>query len=168
MTRTRLPFWSDGLDIDLYRLVPEARDAIGEDANVTLYTWSGPKTHGRLNHPTVWGEVWPACVVGTSPESITMPRGYVTGPSESVTECTFEELCRDAWLHHYSAVLDADFRLILCPERQWFNALMYSARGFFSVPDEDIRLSKLASLKAIEESRRGLHDALVMRGLRPR
>lgn len=164
---TSLPFWSDELDIDLYRLVPEARDAIGEDANVTLYTYCDKKTHGRINHPALWGRgAWASCIVSTASELIHKPE-RMAAPAEAVTECTFEELCRDAWLHHYSAILDAEFRLLLCHERRWFNALMYSARRWGGVSDKDVYKAKQASLKAIEGSRRGLHDALVMRGLRP-
>jgi hypothetical protein len=50
---TDLPFWSDDFDMDLPKVIPDAKAALGDVADLELVT-HGHTTHGRLNHPSCW------------------------------------------------------------------------------------------------------------------
>lgn len=121
------PFWSDGFDMDLPTIFPEARGLLGDCADVLLWT-SGHTTHGRLNHPCVWnGQGGMLAFFGF--RSPARDPVFYAGASSDV-RCTAWEAFRDAWPHGY--------RLIVERQTVWdtfaltgeFESILWDVRGW--------------------------------------
>lgn len=154
------PFWSDGFDMDLPKVLPEARGILGELGDVLLRT-TGGVTHGRLNHPSVWNGHDGRMLAFFGFRSPAQPLGFVTSSPE--VTCTAWEAFRDAWPHAYRLnvenrpVWDTDalrpaFETILWDVRGW----QHSSRGPAEV--DSARAAALASLRAAVERFRALCD----------
>lgn len=126
---TARPMWCDDFDMDLPKVIPGVRDAVGDAGDIVLFTY-GHTTHGTLNHPSVWntGEGTIAFFGFTSPAA---PGGFAT--SSPVVECTGWEFFRDLWVHGTAAYverflvwksedLEADFENIMWNVRGWGDA----------------------------------------------
>lgn len=140
-----LRFWSDDLDMDLPAILPGLDEALGESANIALWTHGGT-SHGRLNHPAVWGG-WG--MFGTNPTGVWKPADWVTG--HPVVQCTWREALRDAWPHTYRILVDG--RPVWDARRLGpaFMSLMYDLRGWRALPDGEadrLRGQVLASVIA--------------------
>jgi hypothetical protein len=118
-------FWSNGFDMDLPAVLgPRLDEVLGTTANLPLWVHGGT-SHGRLNHPSVWGGV---AYFGTSTESMSVPDWYHT--DQPVTECTWREALRDAWPHHYLLLVDGQPMWDTRRLSGVFTKLMYHERGW--------------------------------------
>ncbi len=91
------PMWCDGFDLDLPKVIPDAREIVGDLGDVTLWTM-GNTTDGVLNHPNVWhGRYGLEAFFGFSAPA--RPPGHVA--SGELVRCTAWEALRDAWPHQY-------------------------------------------------------------------
>lgn len=120
------PMWCDDFDMDLPKILPEAKSLLGDTADVTLWT-HGHTTHGRLNHPSVWnGDTGMVAFFGfRTPQK---PEVYWT--SSPLVRCTFWEAVRDAWVH--SMVMLVEGKPVLDTNRLWpdFEDIMWDVRGW--------------------------------------
>lgn len=127
-----MKFWSDDFDMDLLKVFPQFVESVQVFASRELWT-VGHRTHGRLNHPTVWNThgafVWLA--------KPNLPRdkngwfninGYVDDSEE--IECTWLELVRDQWAHNYDFLLMPSRSLFRSAGWNVFEEIMYHARGW--------------------------------------
>lgn len=94
--------WCDNFDLDLYKVLPEAREVLAPVKDVKLYT-HGRETHGTLNGPSCWNDYsGMIAFFGLLPTHI-KPEGFWT--DSGVVACTFEEAIRDCWPHSYTMLL---------------------------------------------------------------
>jgi hypothetical protein len=124
------PFWSDDFDMDLPKVIPEAREICAPIGGITLWT-TGHTTHGALNHPNVWN--WDGgSVAFFGTRGICKPESYWTN-SETV-KCTAWEAIRDAWPHSYIMIVDGC--AIWDAGRLWhhFETIMWDLRGWRKQP----------------------------------
>jgi hypothetical protein len=139
-------FWSDTFDMDLPRILPQLDDVLGDATDIPLWT-HGHTSHGRLNHPAVWGM---AACFGTSPDSTRWkPDTWYT--SHPVVECTWREALRDAWPHTYVILIDQHHMWDGFAWRRTFERLMYDLRGQVPLPGDEadrLRRQVLASVIA--------------------
>lgn len=120
------PMWCDDFDVDLPKVVPGARQALGDVADVRLWT-TGHETLGALNSPTMWNTD-----LGLTALFFRTPRRpeafyYTKAP---LLECTFWEAIRDMWVHAGAMLVDG--RLIADTERwhRHFETLLWQTRGW--------------------------------------
>lgn len=149
---TRAQFWSDGFDMDLLRVCPEAIDALGETGQRVLYVRGGT-SHGRLNHPSAWGHDR-GFVSFFGHRGPTEPPSWCSG--EPVRECTVEEMIRDAWVHDLVCVVDGvevfDGATLAGDFQRW----MYHLRGWALLTDRQLRPIRENLLRRVREARRAL------------
>jgi hypothetical protein len=126
-------FWSDDFDMDLPTILPGLDEALGPAADIPLWTY-GRTSHGRLNHPAVWGHADGGMVAyfGTDNTERWKPDWYTT--SQPLIACTWREAVRDAWPHTYVVIVDSV--QMWDTHRLWstFNRLMYDLRGWRKLP----------------------------------
>jgi hypothetical protein len=143
------PFWSDDFDMDLPKVIPAARDALGDVAELSLVT-HGHVTHGRLNHPSVWNHsLGSVAFFGRS--SPMKPASYWT--DDPLVPCTLWEAIRDVWSHDFVLLLEHN-PVWNHPEmyNQHFYPLMSNLRGWSSLPAADIAEHKACVLDAIRQT----------------
>jgi hypothetical protein len=121
------PFWSDDFDMDLPRILPEARELMGALGDVELVTTGKPDKNGRLNHPAVWnGDRSMLAFFGFKnpcrPEQMAAP-----GVGE--VRCTAWEAFRDAWPHQYLIVIERRAIWDTGPLWKHFETIMWDLRG---------------------------------------
>lgn len=122
------PMWCDGFDMDLPKIVPEAKAALGELAVLDLLTY-GHTTHGRLNHPSVWNHSLGMVAFFWRPTRPTCkPAGYYTG-NDAPVPCTLWEAIRDAWVHDFVLIFEHD-PVWDGDTREHFDPLMWHIRGW--------------------------------------
>lgn len=119
-------FWSDDFDMDLPKVIPQARAIVGDLADVVLWT-TGHRTFGALNSPTAWNtDRGLAAFFGfTCP---IMPPGFVT--FDSPVQCTFWEAIRDCWPHTFLMTVERTPIWDSQPLRPKFDAIMWHLRGW--------------------------------------
>jgi len=151
------PMWCDDFDMDLPKVIPEARELLGDLADVRLLT-HGHLTHGTLNHPTVWNH-HDGTIAFFGLRGMSKPSTYWT--DAPVVTCTTWEAFRDAWPHHYTMLVDGV--AIWNTDRLWrhFEAIMWDVRGWRS----DVRKATEAKqavrrsiVRAVEELGRVVHS----------
>lgn len=125
-------FWSDDFDMDLPKVIPEAKQLLGAHADMELVT-HGSTTHGRLNHPTAWNhELGMVAFFGRgSPHK---PAHYWT--SDPLVKCTLWEAIRDSWSHNVVIVFEARTP-IWDGSKTWdeFEPLMSHTRKWTCLPE---------------------------------
>jgi hypothetical protein len=137
----RLKFWSDDFDMDLLKLWPDLPAQLGATGDLKLWT-VGHETHGRLNHPAVWNSHG-AFVWLKQPNLQRDQHGWfnVHGCVDNAPEieCTWLELLRDQWSHHYNFILLPQMRRFEAPDRRngLFDRIMYHSRGWKADPKID-------------------------------
>ena len=130
-----LPFWSDTFDTDLVKVVPGVREALGDAAEIPLWTFNSNPTHGRINLPCVWNTDRGCTAFFTSREDgVIVPAQYMTGRAARIG-CTWLELLRDVWVHEFCAVVDRRVVLDEHATRGPFYALMYDVRRITPLSD---------------------------------
>lgn len=152
---TAHPFWSDNFDMDLPKVIPGAREIVGDLAGVKLVT-QGHTTDGRLNHPSVWNDrLGMVAFFGFKSPA----RESFYHSSEPTVECTVWEAFRDAWAHSYVLIVEREPIWDTFALRSEFDTILYVERGW-GVPTEagrdlSVRKSTL-TLKAAVERLRGV------------
>jgi hypothetical protein len=124
-------FWSDDFDMDLPRVITDARDRLGEHADLELVT-HGHETYGRLNHPAVWNHpLGSVSFFGRGDPH--KPAEYWT--NDPLVRCTLWEAVRDAWSHS-NVILFESFPVW---NDQWehFEPLMYAIRGWSTLTERE-------------------------------
>ena len=132
-------FWCDDFDMDLPKVIPDAKELLGEVADLELRT-HGNKTDGRLNHPCVWNHsIGMVAFFGRS--SPMKPEAYYT--DRQVVLCTLWEAIRDAWCHDYVIIFEGR-RPIWdgSKTRAQFEPLMYHIRKWRELPDAEVEKHK--------------------------
>ena len=126
VTALPLGLWCDDFDADLPKLIPEAIDALGDTADVRLWTHSKP-TNGKINCPSSWWTDHGLTAFFSTREHVGgQPGGYIT--SDPVVGCTFWEAVRDEWCH--DAVIVVNGRWIWTPPSDTMMKLMFDLRGW--------------------------------------
>lgn len=140
--------WCDDFDMDLYRVLPEAREVLAPVAATSLYTCSHT-TYGKINCPAAWdtGRGGNACYFGLLADGAGLPTWAslpTVGPQpsgytarDSVVECTFEEVVRDLWVHQqefHVLVGKGQYHRIPMPKPSCFDTLMAAIRGWDKPP----------------------------------
>lgn len=149
------PFWSDDFDVDLPKVIPGAREALGDLADLELVTHGGT-THGRLNHPSVWNHnLGSISFFGTNTPC--KPNGFWT--NAGTVRCALWEAIRDAWCHHNVIFLNGKLPIWV---DQWkhFEPVMWHIRGWRTLPDSEIQEHIDSVRMAIRECRRLVYDLL--------
>ncbi len=131
--------WCDEFDGDLYKLVPQAREAIAGVAHIDLVTYGSVWKDGRLNHPSVWNtDMGSAAWFGLKNGKPFKPAAYFT--LEPLVECTFEEACRSGWVQGWVLlILGRPLANFAHPDmREPFNELLFHARGIHKLPEDRV------------------------------
>ena len=124
--------WCDDFDMDLPKVVPEARQALGKIGDLEIATYGGV-TGGKLNHPSVWNHERGMIAFFGRPGRIGKPAAYYT--DKQPVPCTLWEALRDAWCHTYVILFEGV--PIWDGEQAWrlFERLMWHTRGWKKLPD---------------------------------
>lgn len=145
-----LPFWSDDFDMDLPKIIPDAKAQLGDLAGLELVTYGGT-THGRLNHPVCWNDDLGLVAFFGRPGRHFIEPQYYRDHRELVT-CTLWEAVRDAWAHHLVLVFEGEPVLNTEQFNNRFDRIMFKLRGWNrSIPDAEIRAHKAAVLAEIRD-----------------
>ncbi|WP_411033801.1 hypothetical protein [Shinella sp. BYT-45] len=121
------PMWCDDFDMDLPKVVPGAREAVGEAGGIVLFTY-GHTTHGTLNLPCMWNSCEGGTLAFFGFSSPAAPRGFTT--SSPVVECTGWEMFRDLWVHGTAAYVE---RFLVWKSEELnrdFENIMWNLRGW--------------------------------------
>jgi hypothetical protein len=154
---TDTPFWSDDFDMDLPKIFPEARELLGDLAEIELYTVGTPdKTTGRLNHPCVWnGDRSMLAFFGF--QAPARPEFYAA-PSAQQIKCTAWEMFRDAWPHSYLIQVQQRPIWDTFALRRDFETIMWNVRGWEG--GRDPRPARCAALRSYREGIRAFGHVL--------
>lgn len=148
------PMWCDDFDMDLPKVIPDARRIIGEFGDVLLWT-TGHETNGVLNHPTVWnGDGGMVAFFGLKPNC--RPASYWTNVQP--IRCTVWEAIRDAWTHQYRIHIDGVAVWDTNPLWRPFETIMWDIRGW-RTPRDPSKVSRARTL--VRRSLRDAHGRLV-------
>lgn len=137
-------FWSDDFDMDLPKVIPDARDRLGKFAELELVT-HGHETYGRLNHPSVWNHPL-GSVSFFGRGSPHKPPEYWT--NHPLVKCTLWEAVRDAWVHS-NVILFESFP-IWSDQRKHFDPLMGCIRGWSLLTEREVTKHKDAVKWALD------------------
>jgi hypothetical protein len=141
-------FWSDDFDTDLLKVIPDAAQVLAQ-VDTPMWTYGGT-SHGRLNHPSVWQtHDGMTAYFGTDDSGHWKPESFWT--DRPLVQCTWAEVARDAWVHHYRIVVDWVVVWDATRFQSTFMRLMYDLRGQTPLPDSEadqLRGRVLASLIA--------------------
>ena len=147
--------WCDDFDMDLPKVFPEAREIVGDLADIELWT-TGHETNGTLNHPDVWnGDTTMLAFFGFRDPARDMT--FYVG-SGSPVRCTAWEVFRDAWPHSYGLHVEQYLIWDTLQLRRQFETIMYDLRKWSRAPAKELaraRSGVMRSLKtAVDEFRR--------------
>ncbi|SDD94320.1 hypothetical protein SAMN05216337_1017109 [Bradyrhizobium brasilense] len=121
------PFWSDNFDMDLPKVFPEARELLGDLADVEMWTGGRPDANGRLNHPACWNtDIGLAAFFGF--KNTGRDENYMV--CRERVRCTAWEAFRDAWAHQFVMVVEN--KVVWHANRLWhpFEIIMWNKRGW--------------------------------------
>lgn len=161
--------WADDFDADLHRVVPEARAALGIDADARLWVLQQHREDTMLVHPACWNGHEAEYV---TPVFFTREQAMAyTGPHDRLYALgvTFDDLWRDAWVHGY-AVRFGDTHsgawLMRADRLQGYSlALMHDLREpthpWLSLSPRDKYRARDATRRAILRSRVALHQEML-------
>lgn len=141
------PFWSDDFDMDLPKVIPGAREALGRWGDVKLVTEQTGRRDGNkgLIHPCVWnGDTSMLAFFGFRTPA--RPSGLVTGSNAEIVECTAWEAFRDCWTHSYRLHVVQTPVWDTFPLRPDFDDIMFDLRGWDSRKAKAERAKKKALL----------------------
>lgn len=126
-------FWSDDFDMDLPKVIPDAKTRLGKHADLELVTTCTRPTHGRLNHPCAWNH--PLGLVSFVGRGHTHRPGHYHTSAPTI-RCTLWEVIRDAWPHS-NVVLFEGFPIW---HDQWehFQPIMYHIRKLHELTAGDL------------------------------
>lgn len=149
------PFWADDFDMDLPQIVPDWLELLGDTAEVTLKTHSRG-TEDRINLPSAWSHLKYRSVAFFGREHPHKPELYWT--EAPVIDCTFGEVMRDVWSHHYMAFVEG--RPVV--EGSWlrFDYIMSHRRGWTRLPDRVIAQHEAWARRWVRKGALALRSAL--------
>jgi len=130
--------WCDNFDMDLYKVIPEAKRLVSPVQGVRLFT-HGHLTDGKLNHPSVWSG-YHGIMAFFGFDDPAKPAGYWT--DDPVIECTFEEVVRDAWCHSYQVIVELRHIWSAYSLSEQFEDIMWHIRGWDRNCPRDIQAAK--------------------------
>lgn len=143
---TDLPFWSDDFDMDLPKVIPEAKAQLGELADLELVTY-GHTTFGRLNHPAIWNHSLGLVAFFGRPGRSFIDSHYAHG--DGLVHCTLWEAVRDAWVHDNVIVFEFDPVLDAGALFAHFEPLMWHIRKWGEIDEKSVAEHKARVLQAI-------------------
>lgn len=159
------PFWSDSFDMDLPKVFPQARELLGDLADVQMWTGGRPDASGRLNHPACWNtDMGLAAFFGFKN----------TGRNENYyvcrerVRCTAWEAFRDAWAHNFVMVVEN--KVIWHADRLWpsFETIMWNMRGWGDGARKPKDASaRRAALRSYRDAVSRFGDVVDLHGARP-
>lgn len=123
--------WCDDFDMDLPKVVPMARDALGAIGDLELHTY-GHVTNGKLNHPSVWNSNVGSVAFFGRPGRVGKPASYYT--NSPLVPCTLWEALRDAWCHDIVILFEGT--PVWGDTWRQFEKLMWHTRGWRKLPEE--------------------------------
>jgi hypothetical protein len=142
------PFWSDDFDMDLPKIIPDAKQLLGQHRALQLLT-TGSVRDGMLMHPTVWNHhLGTIAMFSTRRGWWAKPGSYYTTDPKVV--CSLWEAVRDAWSHGYVMLIDGV--PVLNTQRMYnrrFYPLMSSLRGWSELPPRAVERHKMFVRAAI-------------------
>lgn len=158
--------WYDDFDMELYKVIPEAKEVLAPVADLRLMTTGRPDSNGKLNHPTVWNGANTMLaffdVPPTGVDALAVGLSLKAAPAEYWTDdptviCSMGEAVRDCWVHHYS-ILVPDSRARSGWLSLWdglrlhreFEFLMYHLRGWRKQPEGDVADARECVLKSLK------------------
>jgi hypothetical protein len=146
------PFWSDDFDMDLPKVIPDARDLLGDLADLELTT-EGGSTKGRLNHPCVWnGDRTMLSWFGFGAPY--RPSQMITGRQEALITCTAWEAFRDAWPHGYLIQVMQRPVWDTFPLQYHFDVIMGDLRGWQPRPSGAKRSREVVGRSIVQAVKR--------------
>ncbi len=162
--RNDAPFWSDDFDMDLPKIIPEARDIVGDLSDLELWTIGNPDRRlGNLNHPCVWnGDATMLAYFGI--RSPYVPGGMVAPGSQPI-RCTVWQAFRDAWPHSYLMHVERRPIWDTFALRKEFDDIMFDLRGWDRRPEkakrgrDNTRASLGSAVKALRRLISERHEA---------
>ena len=141
---TTLPFWSDDFDMDLPKIIPSARETLGDRASIEMVTTGTPDERtGRLNHPAVWNHAQ-GMVAFFGFRSPRRPPGMVA-PGAGDIRCTAWEAFRDAWPHGYLMIVEGTLVWNTFGLQDSFATIMFHLRGWRHDPEADAAARRLVA-----------------------
>ncbi|MFC3074961.1 hypothetical protein [Shinella pollutisoli] len=155
---TDRPMWCDDFDMDLPKVVPGAREAVGAAGEIVLFT-HGHTTHDALNSPTCWNHD-DGLVAFAGFASPRKPAPYWT--RDPIVRCTGWEMFRDLWCHGCMLLVEGE--RVWNSQRLWpdFEAIMWNVRGWGDVSSlaahRRRRMAELRALISIRRAARRLVD----------
>lgn len=150
------PMWCDDFDMDLPKVIPDAKAQLGDMAGVELWTHGG-ETYGSLNHPCVWNHD-DGLIAFFGFKSPRKPEVYWT--NRPMVRCTFWEAVRDAWPH--GLIMLVEGRAVLDTNALWprFQRIMWDLRGWGEPkPAGVIARDKQAVRRALTDAAEKLRQA---------
>jgi hypothetical protein len=145
--------WCDDFDMDLYKVLPDAKRLLEPVANLRLYT-TGHMTDGALNHPSTWGirAYFGFRLSEELPARGCQPEGHWT--DSPVIGCTVEEAFRDVWPH--TLIMIVEGYEVWNAHALWtqFERLMSSLRGWQQYDAELLDMDRKWVLCSIGEAAR--------------
>lgn len=141
------PMWCDDFDMDLPKVLPDARALFGDLAEVELQTYCNHPTFGALNHPVVWNHD-DGLVAYFGFRSPRKPEACWT--SAGIIRCSVWEAVRDAWAHHFVMVVEG--RRVLDANGLWrpFETIMWGVRGWGNPRPAAVKSAKARSMATLE------------------
>jgi hypothetical protein len=139
-------FWSDDFNMDLPKVIPEARSLLGAYADMELVT-HGHETHGRLNHPSVWNHEFGSVAFFGRTDPLKPVRFYTSSP---LVRCTLWEAIRDAWAHDIVILFEMSPIWDGSKTRANFDPLMYHIRGWRTLDQSEVDDHKQAVRERIQ------------------
>lgn len=156
------PLWCETFDADLLAVVPGAVEALGDVADLELWTYSTP-TNGKINCPASWWTLNGLAAFFSTRDRSPAPPSYRT--SDPLVECTFLEAVRDEWVH--GAIVVVNLVAVWRSPQRHMERLMYDVRGWTRLSDadrEEIRADVIRSLVAAADDVRDVTRAEVPHG----
>lgn len=146
------PMWCDNFDADLPKVVPDARAALGDVADLMLRTHASLAANGMMSHPTVWNhELGLVAVFWRTDRPASKPAHYYT--REPVVDLTLWEAVRDAWVHSYVILLEDVWVFNGEAAHAHFDPLMWHVRKWPGVSDEEAAAARIGAVLTLEHCR---------------
>lgn len=148
--------WCDDFDMNLPTVIPGALQALGDLADVELFTHCNCGKDGVLNHPCLWNsDTTMLAFFGFRNPSKPAPY-FTTAP---IVSCTAWEAFRDAWPHSFAMMIEGELIWDTFPLRGQFHELMQHHRGYrYSKDPKAIERRVLSTIAAAAQRLRLLTE----------
>jgi len=140
--------WCDNFDMDLYKVIPDAKRIIEPTKGIHLFT-HGHFYEGKLNHPSVWNG-YHGIMAFFGFHDPAKPGEYWT--DAPIIECTWEEVVRDAWCHSYIILVELRPIWSTCLLQREFEDIMRHIRGWDKDSPRNIKDAKQKVLVSLDKA----------------